>query len=65
MNADTVHGLSLQQPGFPSQDVPCVILVGFTPLVVWACGAEVRFLEKDASRKAKQKEVEEGHLTSV
>jgi len=49
----------------PKEDVACVILVGFTPLVAWVCGAEVRFLEKDASRKAKQKEVQEGHLTSV
>lgn len=57
------HSNSLALPH--KEDVVCVILLGFTPLVAWVCGAEVRFLQKDASQKAKQKEVEEGHLTSV
>lgn len=50
---------------FPhKEDSACVVMVASLIFIAWACGAEECFFE-DTSQKAKQKEVEEGHLTSI
>lgn len=50
---------------FPhKEDIACVFMVA-SFLIARAHGAKVCFFEKDASQKAKQKEVEEEHLTSI
>lgn len=50
---------------FPhKEDSACVVMVALLIFIAWACGAEVCFFE-DTSQKAKKKEVEEGHLTSI